>query len=276
MLNCLASAIAAPYPKHEPDKAFAELKIYDGQGRPYRSAREDWEGARRRVESDPAWANWLRQEKDEVDRWMAKHRDHVSWIAGWSNDFVSPKDGSKLTWTESIPGDEVDHFSSPSDPNVPITDKLTAAWIRTWREKHVGVMQRAGRIYRLTGDKKYADWAASQMDFYATHYLEWPAQRQGARLFWQSLTEGVNLITYAHTVRLLGDHVDDKRRQFWLEKFFKPEVKVLNENFPEILNITCWLRGAAAQVGLIFNDEQMWRERRSMDHLAFASKSPKA
>ena len=35
---------------------------------------------------------------------------------------------------------------------------------------------------------------------------------------------------------------------------------MLNENFPQILNITCWLRGAAAQVGLIFGDEAMWHE----------------
>jgi oligo-alginate lyase len=260
LLTLCHVASAAPYPKHEPDKAFSELKIYDAQGKPYRSAREDWDGARRRIAEDPGWADWFRQEKAEVDRWMAKHHDRVSWVAGWSNDFVSPKDGSKLTWTESIPGEEIDHFSSPSDHNVPITDKLTAAWVRVWREKHVGVMERAARIYRLTGEKKYADWAASQLDFYARHYLEWPEQRQGARLFWQSLTEGVNLITYAHTVRLLGDYADHKRREIWREKFFVPEVKVLNENFPQILNITCWLRSAAAQVGLVFGDEVMWRE----------------
>ena len=260
VLGCSLTARAVDYPKHEPEKAFRELKIYDAQGRPYRAAGEDWEAARRRIVDDAAWSEWFHAEKAEVDRWMTKHHDRVSWIAGWSNDFVSPKDGSKLTWTEQIPGDEIDHFTSPSDPHVPITDKLTAAWVRVWREKHVGVMERAARIYRLTGDKKYADWAAGQMDFYAQHYLEWPPQRQGDRLFWQSLTEGVNLINYAHTVRLLGDYVDSERRQTWLDKFFIPEVKVLNENFPEILNITCWLRGAAAQVGLIFGDDAMWRE----------------
>ena len=71
------------------------------------------------------------------------------------------------------------------------------------------MMQRAAQLYRLTGDDKYAAWAAGQLDFYAKHYLEWEPQRQGARLFWQSLTEGVNLITYAHTVRLLGDYADE-------------------------------------------------------------------
>jgi hypothetical protein len=250
---------AEPYPKHDPGKEFPELKIYDDAGRPYRAAREDWDGARRRVADDPEWAAWLREERAEVDRWILKHRDRVTWVAGWSNDFVS-KDGSKLTWIESIPGEETDHFFSPSDPHVAITNKLTAAWVRIWRERHVDTMLRAARLYRLTGEKKYAAWAAGQMDFYATHYLEWEPQRQGARLFWQSLTEGVNLITFVHTVRLLGNYADDERRNYWREKFFIPEVNVLNENFPRILNITCWLRSAAAQVALVFADEAMWRQ----------------
>src|SRR5262245_34331702 len=256
----VASAIeAVEYPKHEPAKAFPELKVYDPEGRPYRRAQEDWEGARRRVAEYPEWAKWLADERREVDAWMEKHRDRVEWVAGWSNDFVSPKDGSKLTWTPAIPGEEVDHFSSPSDPQVEITPKLRAAWVRNWREEHANHILRAAKLYRLTGDKKYAEWAAGQLDFYATHYLDWEPQRQGARLFWQSLTEGVNLITYVHTVRLLDDFVDTDRRKMWFDKFFAPEVAVLNDNFPQILNITCWLRGAAAQVALVFDDPAMWR-----------------
>ena len=61
-------------------------------------------------------------------------------------------------------------------------------------------------------------------------------------------------------MRLLGDYVDTDRRQFWHDNFFVPEVKVLNQNFPRILNITCWLRGAAAQVALVFDDDKMWHE----------------
>ena len=254
------SLSAAPYPKQNPEKAFPELKIYDVRGRPYRAAKEDWEGARRRVAEDTKWAVWLGEERAEVEAWMDKHHDRVEWVAGWSHDFVSPKDGSKLTWTEQIPGEETDHFSSPSDPHVPITDKLKGAWVRTWREHHADMLKRAAQLYRLTGEEKYAEWAAAQLDFYAKHFLEWEPQRQGARLFWQSLTEGVNLITYAHTVRLLDDYVEEDRRKMWHDDFFVPEVKVLDENFPKILNITCWLRGASAQVGLIFGDEEMWRK----------------
>ncbi|MCX8090052.1 MAG: heparinase II/III family protein [Verrucomicrobiae bacterium] len=255
-----APAGAAVYPKPNPEKAFPEMKLYDARGRSWRVAQEDWDGARRRVTADAGWADWLKRERAEVDTWMGRHRDRVEWVAGWSNDFISPKDGTKLTWTEAIPGEETDHFFSPSDPRVEITPKLKAAWVREFRERHAEMMERAARLYRLTGERRYAEWAAGQLDFYATHYLEWEPQRQGARLFWQALTEGVNLVTYAHTARLLGDFASTERKRTWREKFFEPEVAVLRTNFPTILNITCWLRGAAAQVGLIFGDEAMWRE----------------
>ena len=241
-------------------RAFSEMKQYDESGRPWRVATEDWIGARQRVAADPEWRAWLASEQQTVDAWINRHHDRVTWIAGWSNDFVSPKDGSRLTWTQDIPGEEADHFFSPSDPKVEITDKLMAAWVRLWREQHAQMMERAARLYRLTGDERYAEWSAGQLDFYSKHYLEWEPQRQGARLFWQSLTEGVNLITYAHVVRLLDGYVDTARRSFWFDRFFAPEVEVLNANFPMILNITCWLRAASAQVGLIFDQEEMWQE----------------
>ncbi|MEX2044823.1 MAG: heparinase II/III family protein [Opitutus sp.] len=251
---------AEPYPKLHPDVHFQELKLRDSQGQSWRSAREDWVGARERITGDPSWVGWLSEERSLVDAWMAKHHDRVDWIAGWSNDFVSPVDGSKLTYTDAIPGEEVDHFSSPSDLRVEITPKLKNAWIRLWREKHAQMMERSARLYRLTGDPRYAAWAAGQMDFYAENLSRWEPQRQGARLFWQILTEGVNLITYTQTVRLLGDYAPPKQRARWLRDFFQPEVEAVNAGFPQILNITCWLRAASAQVALVFGDEAMWRD----------------
>src|SRR5215212_2033562 len=82
VLACSLTACAVNYPKHEPEKAFRELKIYDAQGRPYRAAREDWKAARRRIVDDAAWSEWFQAEKGEVDRWMTKHDDRVSWVAG--------------------------------------------------------------------------------------------------------------------------------------------------------------------------------------------------
>lgn len=253
---------AESFPKPAPEREFADVKVYDAQGRPWRVAVEDWAGARQRVATDPAWGEWLKRERASVDAWMAKHRDRVEWEAGWSHDGVSPKDGSAVTWTEKIPGEEVKFLSSPSDPEIAITPKLMAWWVVTFRGRHVDTMTRAARLWRLTGEDRYAAWALGQMEFYSSNYLKWiPAKPdQGARLFWQTLTEASNLVKFTETVRLLGDRVPAAQLATWKTQFFLPEVAVLNKNFQQIHNIATWQRCAAAQVALLFKDEAMWRE----------------
>src|SRR3954464_11216076 len=104
---------AQSFPKPDPEQSFSELKVFDSSGRPWRAAREDWDGAKKRVIADPAWSKWLKQQQSSVDGWMAAHHDRVEWKAGWSHDGVSPKDGSRVTWTDKIPREEVPYFSSP-------------------------------------------------------------------------------------------------------------------------------------------------------------------
>jgi hypothetical protein len=255
-------ALAAETARPDPEKVFSELKVYDDAGQPWRAAREDWAGARQRVATDPAWAEWLKKERVSVDDWSARHHDRVAWIAGWSHDGVSPKDGSRVIWTDKIPGEEVPFLASPSDPEIKITPKLFAWWVVTFRGHNVDTMVRAARLYRLTGEPRYAEWAAGQMDFYADNFLRWEPQKpeQGARLFWQSLTEASNLVNFVEVVRQLGDYVAPDRRERWRHEFFEPEVEVLNRTHHDIHNIATWHRCASAQVGLLFGDEAMWKE----------------
>ncbi len=256
-----SAAMAASFPKPSPEKEFAELKIYSAEGDPWRTAREDWVGARRRVAEDPIWAGWLQREREAVERWMRRHHDRVEWLPGWSHDGVSPKDGSRVTWTEQIPHEEVEFFSSPSDPRIEITPKLHAWWVVTFRGHHVETMVRAARLFRLTDDPAFADWVSGQMDFYAENFLKWEPQRPGhpARLFWQTLTEATNLVKFTTAVRLLGDAVPAEQRQRWRAQFFEPEVKALNATSQNIHNIATWQRCAVAQVALLFGDEELWR-----------------
>lgn len=262
LLGAVPAGAGATFPKPEPERAFAEMKVYDASGRPWRAAVEDWTGAARRVAEDPAWAAWLAQERATVDAWMARHRDRVEWSAGWSHDGVSPKDGSRVIWTDRVPREEQAFFSSPSDPKIEITDKLFNWWVVTFRGRHVDTMVRATRLFRLTGDRRYAAWVTGQMDFYAENFLKWEPGRpdQGARLFWQTLTEASNLVKFTEAVRLLGDAVPEAQRQRWRTTFFDPEVEVVNRTHQNIHNIATWQRCAAAQVALLFGDEAMWRQ----------------
>ncbi len=252
---------AAGFPKTDPERTFAELKVYDAAGHPWRAAREDWDGARQRVANDPAWAAWLKRQQADVDAWMATRRDHVEWPAGWSHDGVSPKDGSRVIWVDKIPRQEQAYFSSPSDPHIEITEKLFAWWVVSFRERHVGMIVRATQLYRLTGDERYAAWAAGQIDFYAENFPRWKTLPTAkSRLFWQTLTEAANLIHFTEAARLLAGYVTAAHLQQWRTQFFQPEVDLLNATHHDIHNIATWQRCATAQVALLYGDNAMWRE----------------
>jgi hypothetical protein len=249
------------FPKPDPCRTFAELKEFDAAGRPYRRPREDWAGARARVQEDPAWRAWLKTRRAAVDDWMARRRDHVEWRAGWWHDFVSPEDGSFLVWTPDEPGELT--LRTRAGKPVRLTPKLHGAWVFGFRTRHARQMAEAARLFRLTGETRYADWAAGQLDFYATHFARWNHRddwgHERSRLMWQSLDEAVNLLAYAETVRLLGDHVPSARKERWWTDFFRPETGILERSFQTVHNIACWHRSAEAVAALCFADDALWR-----------------
>ncbi|HEY8966216.1 MAG TPA: heparinase II/III family protein, partial [Candidatus Methylacidiphilales bacterium] len=253
------------FPKADPAAAFAAAKIVDASGKPWRAASEDWASARQRAEAEPSWQAWVRERRASVDDWMARRADRTTWVCGWWHDFVSPKDGSFVTWTDQIPGEEVPFLHSPSDPRIEITPKLMGGWVFVFRGRHADKMLEAARLYRLTGEEKYAAWAAGQLDFYADHYAAWPPSvRDGSRLYWQTLDEATNLVKYAQCARLLSGYAAPERRAAWRDRFLFPEALFLNGKMRVIHNIATWHRSAAAQVALAFPDDPrsaaLWKE----------------
>ncbi len=251
-----------PFPKNEPEKFLADLKLLRSDGKRNQTAREDWDGARSRVADSSEWKDWLAKRRAAVDQWMAKHQDRAGWKAGWHHDFVSPKDGSFLVWTEAIPGEEVKTFTDKSGASVEITPKLMDAWVYRFRGRHLEQMIEAARLYRLTGETRYAEWAASQLDFYATNLTQWPitkAKGNYARLGCQSLDDAMMLTKLTETTRLLFDWAGPERRQMWFDQLLKPEVELLDRSFQTIHNIATWHRSAQASVALLYKDEEMWR-----------------
>jgi hypothetical protein len=245
-----------PFLKKRPDKEFADLKVFSSSGSPLRAAHEDWDGARRRISDDAAWAAWLAETRIDVDDWMAKRRDRVEWVAGWWHDFVSPKDGSFLTWTPEEPGPAT--LSSPSDSRIGLTPRLHAAWVFGFRSRHTTKVLEAARLGRLTGEQKYKDWAAAQLDFYAENWAKWPLQtaKSKARLMHQSLDDANVLVRLVNAARLLD--VSQERRRHWITNLFRPQAELLDSTFQSIHNIACWQRSAMAQAAIYAEDHELW------------------
>jgi hypothetical protein len=253
------------FPKENPAAFLADYKILGPNGSPVRVPQEDWEGARRRVAEDPRWRDWLQRRRAEVDAWMRRHHDRVEWQAGWAHDFVSPKDGSFLVWTDEIPGEETRVLRSLSGHQVELTPgifpKIFGGWVMTFRGQNLYQITEAARLYRFTGDKRYLDWAAGQLDFYAENLEGWPvsdSKGNHARLGCQSLEDAIWLARFVDAVRLLRDDVAAERRQAWFDKLLKPQAELLGRSFQIIHNIAVWHRSSQAQVALVTGDRDLW------------------
>ncbi|MDR1284484.1 MAG: heparinase II/III family protein [Opitutaceae bacterium] len=260
-----AVAFPAPeFPKPEPEKAFAEIKLLQSGGSAYRTPLEDWEGARRRVAADPAWGKWAGQRQAAADAWMKRNRDRAGWEAGWNHEFISPIDSAWLVWTEDVPGEDTDHIMSTSGHKVPVSPEATPALFRAWvgafRKRHTQEMGNIASVYRLTGDTRYADWICARLDFYADNYTSWGrgvAQRKNSWLGFQSLDDAVIVSRLTEAARLVFDHAPPARRQAWLEKLFRPEAALLARSGQSIHNIALWQRATEARIALLYRDEAL-------------------
>lgn len=241
---------------------YAELKITAEDGSSYRTPKEDWEGARQRVAEDPQWAKWLQGQHNTIDKWMARHKDRTDWVCGVWSRFVSPKDGSFLVWTDDIPGEETDYLMSRTGHRVEVTETIKQSWVYGFRQRHFRHMRDAARLYRLTGEEKYAQWAADQLDFYADNEDQFPVRNVGGtnyvRLGGASLTDANYLTDLIETARILFDYAGEERRQHWFDHLFKPEAELLNMSMQTIHNIAVWQRSAQAQVALLYDKQDIW------------------
>ena len=117
-------------------------------------------------------------------------------------------------------------------------------------------------MYKLTGNKRYADWAVLQLDFYSSNYSQWPLRTWNgkSRMMGQSLDEATSTIFLIEATRLLSDAVDKQRTEHWHHKLFMPIVANLRDFNQGVNNIALWHAIAIALVGYQFNDSALVAE----------------
>lgn len=233
---------------------FPELKVMQEGNLPVRVAKENWEQARQRVATDNSWSAWMKSSQASLDAWISKPRDRAAWIGGYQHDLVDQVTRLPMRWTADM----------PEPQSITAADqKLHAAWVAWVRSSNFDKILEASRMYRLTGDKKYAEWAAGQIDLYADNYARWPLQQlygSRSRMMGQGLDEATATVRLINSVRLLKDFVSDERRNAWREKLFLPIVDNLRNSKVGVNNISLWHAAAIAEIGLQFGDEKLYLE----------------
>lgn len=141
--------------------------------------------------------------------------------------------------------------------NVPIPKDAGGGYTHERHKKNYNEMQKAGVLYQISGDEKYALFVKSMLNEYAKIYPSLPlhpVQKSNYRgkLFWQGLNECVWLVHTAQAYDCIYDYLSEAERKNIEKNLFEPMVKFISEDnyatFNKIHNHGTW---AVAGVGMI-------------------------
>ena len=215
-----------------------------------RVAHEDWDGLLKRYHSDPSVLHWVFNEQNTVDAWIARKFERADLIGGWTLGYVDAQTGLPIRWLIDSP--------EPTGPNIGGMS-FKGSWVARGREYNFLQIESAANLYRLTGQTRYAQWAAAQLDFYADNYLKWPPQTSEGRahLFMQGLDEATNCYPLLNAARVLQGYAGPERYQAWRDKLFMPMAENLRSTSAPMSNIQLWHQAARAAIAMRFGDAAM-------------------
>lgn len=216
-----------------------------------RTAKEDWAALAALYKSDAGVANWVKGEQARVDAWMAKSFERADLIGGWINYYTDSKTGLLLKWTPDDP--------EPPNATTDPAKRFKAAWVAQARTYNIAQIQTAARLFRVTGQGRYAEWAAKQLDFYAQQYTKWPVSTAEGRstMYMQGLDEAVDLFPLIDAARLLDAFAGSSRTSNWKAGLFMPMATNLKSTSAPKSNIQLWHAAAIAAIAMRYKDQAL-------------------
>lgn len=209
---------------------------------------ENWAGAQSKVAGTPSWASWIGSRKSTIDSWTAKTRERADLVGGWMHDYVDASTGVPLTWTPDSP--------EPPNGSTDQQIKFKRAWVFYVRENNIRRVADAVRVFKITGETKYRDWAAAQLDFYAANYNLWPLRTNNGlgRMYQNGLDEATSSFALLEAARLLAPSVTTARAEQWRVGLFYPMAGNLKSISAPLSNIGLWHGAAVASIGMRYRD----------------------
>jgi len=122
-----------------------------------------------------------------------------------------------------------------------------------------------GQLYKLTGDKKYAKFAAQAMMDYSEVYPGWglhPAKKEQSpgRMFWQNLNESMWLLNVAQTYDAIKGTLTDEQRDKIEKDLLRNMADFLSvgapETFDKVHNHGTWATAAVGLTGYAIGDDE--------------------
>ncbi|MBS0216773.1 MAG: alginate lyase family protein [Proteobacteria bacterium] len=150
---------------------------------------------------------------------------------------------------------------------VPLPKDPGGGYTHEQHKRNYMAIQGAGTLYRLTGDRAYADYARDMLLAYARMYPKLgphPAQRDNqipGRLFWQILNDSVWLVYSIQGYDAIRDTLTPAQRATIDNDLLRPMARYLSDdtpkNFDQIHNHATWAVAAVGMTGYVLRDHAL-------------------
>ncbi len=149
---------------------------------------------------------------------------------------------------------------------VPVPKDLAGGYTHERHKQNFFMMQKAGVLFQITGEEKYAMYIRDMLLTYADLYPtlgKHPAERSYARgkMFWQCLNDANWLVYTSQAYDCIYDWLDEKTVKKLNTELFRPYAEYISVENPQffnrIHNHSTWGNAALGMIGLVMGDEEL-------------------
>ncbi|NRD24422.1 alginate lyase family protein [Winogradskyella litoriviva] len=150
--------------------------------------------------------------------------------------------------------------------DVPVPKDYSGGYTHSRHKKNWFVLQKAGLLYQILDDEKYAKYVKDMLMQYEALYKTLPLHpktRSYARgkLFWQCLNDSNWLVYVSQAYDCVYNYLTEEERHKLETNLFKPFADHISVDSPQfyqrVHNHSTWGNAAVGMIGLVMDDEEL-------------------
>lgn len=150
--------------------------------------------------------------------------------------------------------------------DVPTPKDYSGGYTHARHKKNYSLMQKAGVLYQILDDEKYAKFVKDMLFAYAQQYQTWPAHpktRSYARgkLFWQCLNDSNWLVYTSQAYDCIYNYLTQEERETLETDLFRPFADYISKENPQFFNRvhnhSTWGNVAVGMIALAMDDDSL-------------------
>ena len=149
---------------------------------------------------------------------------------------------------------------------VPIPKDYSGGYTHERHKRNFLIMQKAGVLFQILGDEKYAQYIKNMLFAYAKMYPTLPLHPQTrsyarGKIFWQCLNDSNWLVYTSQAYDCVYDWLSKEDRDYLEKDLFKPFADFISIGNPQffnrIHNHSTWGNAAVGMIGLVMDDDEL-------------------